>query len=273
MILYKYVSFEGGMAIINNSSIGFSSPKDFNDPFEMSAFKYEDEERRELEEIAVPIVKSRCNDNFGVLSLTRQPLNALMWSHYADSHKGIVIGFDANKAGFLDLQSNVIPASYGEIIYTKTKPRIVLPMPSDSDLQEIGSDIEKFDDSCYEFYKSAFLYKSVEWAYEEEVRVVKNVRCPPTASGFREATYKNNAGTWRDINIGKRKLYCLSVPEDAIKEVFFGKNFAKNIDGRSVTQENMKKIISDMKKKNLLLYKCEMSDKTWDLEKILIPNE
>lgn len=182
-------------------------------------------------------------------------------------------GVDANKAGFFDLQSNVIPASYGEIIYTKTKPRIVLPMPSDSDLQEIGSDIEKFDDSRYEFYKSAFLYKSVEWAYEEEVRVVKNVRCPPTASGFREATYKNNAGTWRDINIGKRKLYCFSIPDGAIKEVFFGKNFAKNIDGKSVTQEKMKEIISDMKKKNLLLYKCEMSDKTWDLEKILIPNE
>ncbi len=35
MILYKYVSFDGGCAILNGKTIGFSNPWDFNDPFEM----------------------------------------------------------------------------------------------------------------------------------------------------------------------------------------------------------------------------------------------
>lgn len=273
MILYKYVPFEGGKKIIDTSSIGFSSPKDFNDPFEMSAFKYEDEERKELEGLAVSLVKDRCNQSFGVLSLTRQPLNALMWSHYADSHRGMVIGFDAAKAGFTALESNVIPASYGEIIYTKTKPENIFSLPSDSDLNNIGVDTAKFDDGSYGFYKSAFLYKSVEWAYEEEVRVVKNIKCPPTASGFRESTYTNAAGTWRDITIGKRKIFCFKIPNNAITEIYFGKNFTKNIDDKNISQDEITSFVSDLKKKNISLYKCEMSKKTWDLDKVIVPNE
>lgn len=260
--------FEGGNLIINTSSIGFASPKDFNDPFEMSAFKYEDETRRELEGIAVSIVKNRCNDSFGVLSLTRQPLNALMWSHYADSHKGMVIGFDAEKAGFIDIESNVIPASYGEIIYTKTKPTNVFSIPSDLDLKSIGENSSKFEDKSYEFYKSAFLYKSVEWAYEEEVRVVKNIKCPNTPSGFRESTYTNAAGTWRDIKIGKRMLYCLSVPADSIKEIYFGKNVTDNIDGKNMTKEKMTAIVTELKERDVSLYKCVLSTNSWDVEKV-----
>jgi hypothetical protein len=256
------------MSIIDTSSIGFASPKDFNDPFEMTAFKYEDEDRGQLEGIAVSLVRNKCNDSFGVLSLTRQPLNALMWSHYADSHKGMVIGFDVEAAGFSDLQTNLIPASYGEIIYTKTKPRNVFAMPSDSDLKGIGEDVAKFDDKYYEFYKSAFLYKSVEWAYEEEVRIVKNIKYPMTPNGFREATYANAAGTWRDIKIGDRKLYCLSVNESAIKEIYLGKNFAKNADGKETTRDKIREIVSDLKARGVSLYGCELSAATWELEKV-----
>src|ERR1035437_8762048 len=32
---------------------------------------------------------------FGIISLTPKPLNYLMWSHYADSHRGFCIGFDS----------------------------------------------------------------------------------------------------------------------------------------------------------------------------------
>lgn len=38
-----------------------------------------------------------CADNFGIFSLSRQCDNILMWSHYADSHKGFCVGFDKDK--------------------------------------------------------------------------------------------------------------------------------------------------------------------------------
>lgn len=34
--------------------------------------------------------------SFGIMSLTIHPLNYLMWSHYANSHKGFCIGFDTD---------------------------------------------------------------------------------------------------------------------------------------------------------------------------------
>lgn len=37
MILYKYVSFESGLKILETSALGFSHLEDFNDPFEATA--------------------------------------------------------------------------------------------------------------------------------------------------------------------------------------------------------------------------------------------
>jgi hypothetical protein len=41
--------------------------------------------------------KDDLNLMYGVVSLTPHAANFLMWSHYADSHKGFVIGFDTKK--------------------------------------------------------------------------------------------------------------------------------------------------------------------------------
>jgi hypothetical protein len=37
MILYKHVSLEAGLKILESRAIGFSEPRDFNDPFETAA--------------------------------------------------------------------------------------------------------------------------------------------------------------------------------------------------------------------------------------------
>jgi len=117
MILYKYVSFDGGCAILNDNAIGFSNPWDFNDPFEMagghgvlpnSAF--------------APLVLKSLMERSAVLSLTRSALNPLMWAHYTQNHAGFVIGWNANAAGFTDETKNVIPAQHGNVVYTTTRP-------------------------------------------------------------------------------------------------------------------------------------------------------
>ena len=43
-----------------------------------------------------PYFKNEINKRFGILSLTSKPDNITMWSHYADSHKGICVGLDKN---------------------------------------------------------------------------------------------------------------------------------------------------------------------------------
>ena len=45
-------------------------------------------------------LQNEMNNRFGVLSLTRNPTNLLMWSHYANEHKGVVIGIDTSNVIF-----------------------------------------------------------------------------------------------------------------------------------------------------------------------------
>lgn len=179
MILYKYMTFDAAQQVMKNRSIGFSCLEDLNDPFECSAFGFQDQPHSSVSaSIAANACKIRFSRKYAVLSMTRQPLNALMWSHYGDSHQGVVIGIDVDIAGLNDRHSNMIPSDFGEVIYCLTKPHKNLPVVSEETLMRIGDDL-KFAESMFNLAKRAFLYKSLEWAYEEEVRIVKNISAIP----------------------------------------------------------------------------------------------
>ncbi|MCU6303697.1 DUF2971 domain-containing protein [Enterobacter cloacae] len=45
-----------------------------------------------------------------------------MWAHYADSHKGIVVGFDVTDPRLTSLEENILPVQFGNVIYAKTQP-------------------------------------------------------------------------------------------------------------------------------------------------------
>jgi hypothetical protein len=121
MILYKYVGFDAGLKILETSTLGFSLPRDFNDPFEVTALALMGETVNVG--VETQAVRSRFINKYAVLSLTRAPLNPLMWSHYADSHKGMVIGIDTEKAGLESFENYTIPAQRGAIIYVNTVPQ------------------------------------------------------------------------------------------------------------------------------------------------------
>lgn len=93
--------------------------------------------------------KEENNKNFGILSLTAKRDNLLMWSHYADSHKGFCVGFDKSKL------FETIKGSIGPIIYQSEIPSIGL-----------------FEDSL-KAHTRLSMTKSKEWEYEEEYRITK----------------------------------------------------------------------------------------------------
>ncbi|BBP44952.1 hypothetical protein THMIRHAS_03250 [Thiosulfatimonas sediminis] len=133
MILYKYLSFNSGKKLIENGRIGFTTAEHFNDPFELRAVNLNFETNPKMNNISEGAFRNRCNGAYAILSLTRQPLNALMWSHYGDSHRGMVVGIDIDEAGLNCEDMNLIPAKYGEIIYTATKPTKKLSAPAFKD--------------------------------------------------------------------------------------------------------------------------------------------
>lgn len=131
---YKYLPFNNGSRkIICDGTIKYSSPLDFNDPFdcrpiyckvnrddiELSRPDLIKEVGRRRNWSPAKIIKNRKKisaeiSNFvsseeyideklaqlGVLCLTTDPKNILMWSHYADCHKGFVIAFRIPRFGY-----------------------------------------------------------------------------------------------------------------------------------------------------------------------------
>lgn len=176
-LLYKYVNVSTLKRILEGS-IRMTQPGAFNDPFELlpeiivRPDQAEEQislsfdilsPRRDAPLDAVVQVKDddvtsdftsrnildQLNQQVGILCLSKVPNSILMWSHYADQYQGAVIAFDADHEFFI----GQIPVEY-----VKERPR-------------------KHIDS----YKAApvplseLCAKSVEWQYEQEVRVIRTL--------------------------------------------------------------------------------------------------
>jgi Protein of unknown function (DUF2971) len=82
------------------------------------------------------------DQTYRIYCLSTRPASPLMWSHYADHHRGVCLEFDARTLDF---------GSATEVTYSATYPNFRLE--DDTDL-------------------SPFYIKSSDWAYEEEYRLV-----------------------------------------------------------------------------------------------------
>lgn len=170
--LYKYRSIKSAIEFLKNSSIFFSNYKDFNDPFESACKKkleytpkqHFDAFRRmgkdsfssalKAEEIRLGYINGidllkRSTDEilncFAYYCMAEEPDNILMWSHYADSHKGVCFKFDIIQD--LDNFFITVPVDYGsEYLEFDT-------------LNGNPADIIK--------------HKSIDWEYEHEHRTIK----------------------------------------------------------------------------------------------------
>ncbi|KZK68674.1 hypothetical protein A1L58_18140 [Shewanella baltica] len=191
--LYKYREFnEFTLDIIANNRIFFPKPSVFNDPFDCS-IKVEnnldfDEYLNLIEkegirnQKTVAEIESKLNEaktigkipqsfldkleqglvgihkdnsEIGVVCLSEDCVNILMWAHYANDHKGICIEFERNKDNALGNYDVTRP-----ITYQKYYPKFTV---LDFGASEDGSVLEKIIWS-----------KSIDWEYEREWRIATN---------------------------------------------------------------------------------------------------
>lgn len=257
MILYKYVSFETGIDILKNNSIGFTQSPYFNDPFEVEAaypvLCSDNPVEDFFSDLSNKIKKIAWENNTGILSLTRQPLNPLMWAHYGLAHKGIVIGIDCSINEFTDEEINLIPVQYGNVIYTAVKPNSkFLTKPTEK--MEIGGTFH-FPTGQLERVQRMFLYKPSCWAYEEEVRVVKCIK------GI-ESNLTIKSGTFCTIEVDCRPLYLCQLPKGAIKEVYIGAR------ARKLTREGAPELVKEIREHqpNIKIFGCKVNSSSWSLD-------
>jgi len=97
-------------------------------------------------------IRDTFENNIGILSLTEDDHNLLMWAHYANSHQGFVVEFDRNHEYFDQRKSkNDEIRHLRPVLYKEERPEIEL-------VTEASMDI--------------FSVKGKEWGYEREWRMM-----------------------------------------------------------------------------------------------------
>jgi len=188
---YRSWSDENHRNLLLKNHLFFTSPKDFNDPYDYKIpydFSLLDTEEKietylakkkieiashfpakDLEQLLInfrqrlrnelPQVQEDYNSlyfdggdkHYGVLSLSERWDSILMWSHYADFHKGYCVGFWEEKL------RNTFIVTGGRVIY-----------PPENNFPRLSPIGDFFENMIQESH-----VKSSDWKYEQEYRLAK----------------------------------------------------------------------------------------------------
>jgi hypothetical protein len=188
--LYKYLAYDdGAKALIDNGTLKYSHFSEFNDPFDcVVSYDVEDsleyyKSRKDLikavgdklnyspaeriqkkQQLLKNVEKSIIDGDFhkgllnpiGICCLSKVPDSILMWSHYANHHKGVVVEFDTFQDQYTELHDVEKKLLGYPIVYQDQMPKISARNGQDG----------------FSAVQSSILTKSLSWKYENEVRVL-----------------------------------------------------------------------------------------------------
>jgi len=142
--VYHFTALEYALAALKNQRLKVARISELNDPFELLCPPLADRTTRQ----AFVALKKREAKRSGILCFSKKWSNLLLWSHYADKHRGAALAFEIH------------PDLITEILYTTRRKTLNVPA-----LTKRG-DLAKKD--------KAIIYatKSQHWEYEEEVERV-----------------------------------------------------------------------------------------------------
>jgi hypothetical protein len=194
--VYNFLPAIHALDDIKKRRIKISEVDQLNDPFELWCLSLEDSGLRER----LRDYKRTMSDHFGLLCFCGSWSNPLLWSHYADKHRGMCLGFD--------IDENTIKS----VKYVKDRPSV-----GSAAIEDMKTLLDHL-----------LWTKYIDWQYEEELRawvrfderdlitkfyfynfgenlqlkeVVAGPLCELTEMEIREAL-----GTVRDVAVTKARL-------------------------------------------------------------------
>jgi hypothetical protein len=144
-------------------------------------------------------------DQYGILSMTQNDNDLLMWAHYAEEHRGAVFEIDVEDeafcAGFTTgpFDDEKADEWRGDVQYPEK--RAAPPV------------------SHAEFIASFFL-KSPQWGYEDEYRIIRRLEKGNKLEGRTDRT--------------RHGIYLFPLPANCIKRLIFGARFDDALRGHIV---------------------------------------
>lgn len=144
MRLYYFTKAEHGLENIHRRRIKIARIKDLNDPYEFIPLMGDRALRTRMRE-----KKRLAGAEYGIVCFTTDWTHPMMWSHYADRHRGVCLGFDIVNA------------------------RPIIPIEYTPNLLAVKDfKVKKIDDINTLDYMRTWFVKYEAWAYEAEARMV-----------------------------------------------------------------------------------------------------
>jgi len=132
-------------------------------------------------------IHTALNSKLGILCLSEstEPDNLLMWSHYADSHEGFAIEFDAEHPFFDQKRSEDDQfRQLNRVTYQSNRPELIF------------NEVDNFQN---------FLVKSTQWEYEQEWRMLTDL-----------------SSADKSIETNEHSVHLFNLPFSALKSITFG---------------------------------------------------
>jgi hypothetical protein len=149
MRVYHFLPANYALENIEKCRIKISEIDQLNDPFELWCVNQKDKRLR----IALRAYKKEMSAHYGMLCFSRHWHNPVLWSHYADKHRGICLGFE------------IVEHALQKVSYLTKRPALRIP-PSLEDAKQL----------LFSKYRG--------WHYEEEWRGWTRIDERDVATGF-----------------------------------------------------------------------------------------
>lgn len=196
--VYHFLPAEYALDDIGKRRIKVARIDQLNDPFELWSASLKSEElRKHLHDFRQAI-----GEQHGLLCFCRDWCNPLLWSHYADKHQGMCLGFD------LEEPRRLMPVNYVE-----ERLSIEYPFPTE-DLQKIVLQVlnTKYIDWHYEKEGRVWM-RLIDCDREKEFYFCKfdeNLRLKEVIAGalcdVKEAQIREALGNMNDVDVIKASL-------------------------------------------------------------------
>ena len=179
-MIYNFMSGDHALKNITGHRIKISRISDLNDPYELAGIAFRDPELV----AALDRTKAQLDKTRGLICFSQGWKNPVMWSHYADRHRGICLGFERHG-------EDPAPVTYSKHLLTEEWFWEMLRLPDGPEKQ---AGILKW-----------LTYKYGAWEYEHESRIFISLNEPdPVEPALYFADIGPDTMSLREVILGVR---------------------------------------------------------------------
>jgi hypothetical protein len=175
MRVYHFLSAKDAVNDLRNRRIKISRFEDLNDPFELLSIELADKSIRK----AFIDTKKKIAEENGIICFSKNWSNPVLWSHYAEKHRGVCLGFDVPDHSLAHIEYNA--------------KRLVKEVIDDDGKLAIDEP----------FMIKLLTIKYKDWEYEDEIRIFVGLKEKEKVSGLYFKDFDNDL-VLREVILGAR---------------------------------------------------------------------